>query len=176
MFIVATNPLCRIEWKASYFLSSLFTDIIYCQSSQKLGNLYMKNNYCTSQTDKIGTRYLIGVVIDIMLLDIVWEACFLSRSLRLPLRLLRQELGRQTNGPRSCVLRTLGSQPVLFRTSTPWMSTHRAPVTPDIEDRLIYGNEGVQGRGGANNGRAAATVIESNDSDCSSWPGRRKRK
>lgn len=102
-----------------------------------------------------------------MLLDIVWEACFLSRSLRLPLRLLRQELGRQTNGPLD-VLRTLGSQPVLFRTSTPSMSTHRAPVTPEIEDRLIYGNEGVQGRGGANNGRAAATVIESNDSDCSS--------
>lgn len=47
----------------------------------------------------IGTRYLIGVVIYIMLLDIVWEACFLSRSLRLPLRLLRQEVSRQTNGP-----------------------------------------------------------------------------
>lgn len=77
--------------------------------------------------------------------------------------------GRPTNERTDrCVLRTLGSQPVLFRTSTPWMSTHRAPVTPDIEDRLIYGNEGVQGRGGANNGRAAATVIESNDSDCSS--------
>lgn len=80
--------------------------------------------------------------------------------------------GRPTNERTDrCVLRTLGSQPVLFCTSTPSMSMHRAPVapvTPDIEDRLIYGNEGVQGRGGANNGRAAATVIESNDSDCSS--------
>lgn len=76
--------------------------------------------------------------------------------------------GRPTN-ERTVVFSGLsGASRFLFRTSTPSTSTHRAPVTPEIEDRLIYGNEGVQGRGGANNGRAAATVIESNDSDCSS--------
>lgn len=46
---------------------------------------------------RIGTRYLIGVVIDIMLLDIVWEACFLSRSISAVTASSSSSRGKPTN-------------------------------------------------------------------------------